>query len=59
MHPNTQARSHHDIVEHHHDEPPLKPLEILQSASSAEGMPIEWVFDRANLLSLNFASLSS
>lgn len=59
MQPNDQTQSHHNNVEHHRNEPPLKPQEILQSSCSAEGMPVEWAFERANLLNLNLTSLLS
>jgi hypothetical protein len=45
----TQRRQNSD--EHRCHEPPLNALEVLRSASTAESMPIEWVFDRANLSS--------
>lgn len=56
MQPNAQTRNHRDSDEHHCDEPPLNALEVLRSASTAEGMPVEWVFDRANLSRGNAAS---
>jgi hypothetical protein len=49
MQPNARTQSRQDSDKHHRDEPPLNALEVLRSAATAEGMPIEWIFDRANL----------
>lgn len=49
MQPNAQTKNCRNSVEHHRAEPPLNALEVLRSASTAEGMPVEWTLDRANL----------
>jgi hypothetical protein len=56
MQPNAQTQKCCDSVEQHCAEPPLNALEVLRSASTAEGMPVEWAFDRANLSRGNAAS---
>lgn len=60
MKPNVQTQNHRGSDEHHRDESPLNALEVLRSESTAKGMPVEWVFDRANLSRGNVAiSLST